>query len=263
MRKGGPAISVTVDLSDRMRTLLTLGPSRRALQYQGRWETWGDLAARVQALETVFEQAAIAEGSTVGLVTRNQPPHVATLVAAMSSNRCLVPITSIAADPVVVAELGRVDLSVLVADEQDWSRAGLIEQCQQLGILGVVVGPEPTTPLRIIEPPRRRSSELRPGVAVLMPTSGTTGPPKRIEYTYDRLNGALGRVAEYSSATSRSLGGPPAYHAGIVIAPLALAHVAGFWAVMQAVVEGRSIALLDRFEPHEWAAVVHEHQAKL
>jgi len=246
-----------------MRTLLVLEPSRRALQYQGRWETWGDLATRVRALEAVFDEAGIGEGATIGLITRNRPAHVATLVAALSSNRCLVPITSIAADPVVVTELGRVDLSVLVADEEDWSRAGLTTECQRQGILGIVVGPEPTTPLRIVEPPTRRFGQPRPGVAVLMPTSGTTGPPKRIEYTYDRLNGALGRIADYSSATSRSLGGPPAYHRGIVIAPLALAHVGGFWAIMQAVVEGRSIALLDRFEPHEWAAVVHEHQAKL
>jgi acyl-coenzyme A synthetase/AMP-(fatty) acid ligase len=97
----------------------------------------------------------------------------------------------------------------------------------------------------------------------MMPTSGTTGPPKRIPYTYDRLNGALARIADYSSATARSLGGPAAYHNGVVIAPLALAHVGGFWAVMQAAVEGRAVALLDRFEPNQWAALVHEHQAKL
>ncbi|MCU1344548.1 MAG: AMP-dependent synthetase [Acidimicrobiia bacterium] len=252
-----------MDLSERLQTLLSLDPTRRAIQYHGRWETWGDLASRVDALDLALQQADLGDGTAVGLVTRNRPAHVATMAAVLCTRRCLVPISSIAADPVVIAELGRLDIAALVADEQDWARVGLLDECRARGILGIEVGADPHTPLRLHVPPTPRPHEPQPGVAVLMPTSGTTGPPKRIQYTYERLNGALTRIANYSSATARSLGGEPGYHSGVVIAPLALAHVGGFWAAMQALVEGRTLALLDRFEPLAWAALVQEHQAKI
>jgi acyl-coenzyme A synthetase/AMP-(fatty) acid ligase len=37
-------------------------------------------------------------------------------------------------------------------------------------------------------------------------------------------------------------------------------HIAGLWAVLQFAVEGRRLALLDRFEPHAWADLVAEHR---
>jgi acyl-coenzyme A synthetase/AMP-(fatty) acid ligase len=58
------------------------------------------------------------------------------------------------------------------------------------------------------------------------------------------------------------LGGAPALRDGVVIATLALAHISGLWAVIQAAAEGRPLALLDRFDPDAWAGLVEEHQAK-
>jgi acyl-coenzyme A synthetase/AMP-(fatty) acid ligase len=254
-----------VDISARYRELLELDPDHQLLQYAQRWYTIGQLRSWVEQLDTILRAAGIGPGAPVGLVTRNRPLQVATIVATLASERCLVPITSIQSDNGVAADVEKLQVPVLVADEEDWQRERLLERCAQVGVLAVAVSADGAGSVRVLAGSSTAGirPELRPGVAVLMPTSGTTGPPKRITYQYDQVNGALGRIAKYSAATARSLTGPVTAQRGIVISILALAHIGGLWAVLQALAEGRAVTLLDRFEPMAWADLVEEHRAKL
>lgn len=252
-----------VDVAARIATVLRLDADRPAVQYQGRWDTWGDMARRVDALDGLLTEAGLREGAPIGLVTRNRPPHVAAIEALLSTRRCIVPISSIASDALVAHDVAHLGVGAVIADEDDWARPGLVERCAATGTLGILASTgagdgRPVDGLTVAG----RDVDALAGVAVLMPTSGTTGPPKRIRYTYAQIEGALGRVAKYSAATQRSLGGPPALRSGVVLATLALAHISGLWTVLQAAAEGRPIVLLDRFDPHAWADLVAEHGAK-
>ncbi|MET0145517.1 MAG: fatty acid--CoA ligase family protein [Ilumatobacteraceae bacterium] len=252
------------DVSARIATILRLDAGRQAIQYLGRWETWGDVLARVDAIDGLLGAAGIGAAQPIGLVTRNRPPQVAALWAVVSTRRCVVPISSIASDTLVADDVARLGVAALVADDEDWARPGLIERCRETDTLGIRA-PVGVAGASLVEgaATTTAATDPLPGVAVLMPTSGTTGPPKRIRYTYDNINGALARVAKYSAATARSLGGEPALRNGVTLATLALAHISGFWAVLQAAAEGRSVSLLDRFDPHRWADLVQEHQARM
>jgi long-chain acyl-CoA synthetase len=254
-----------MDVAARLATVLRLDAGRRAVQYRGRWDTWGDMLARVEAIDALLTGAGLGEGHMVGVITRTRPPQVAAIEALISTRRGVVPISSIASDALVADEVSHLGVAALIADDDDWARPGLVDRCAEVGTLGIVAPASPPgAEVAVVERlgVRRRDAPPLPGVAVLMPTSGTTGPPKRIRYTYDHVNGALARVAQYSGATARSLGGPPQLRDGVVLATLALAHVSGFWTVLQAGAEGRPIALLDRFDPHAWADLVEEHGAK-
>jgi len=131
---------------------------------------------------------------------------VSAIITVLSTNRCLVPVTSIQSDSATVADLARTGAGVLIADAEDWNRGDLLEGCRQLGVLGLLITESGAE--RVADSGAGPEIASAPGVAVLMPTSGTTGLPKRIPYTYAQLGGALGRVAAYSPATRRSLGGP-------------------------------------------------------
>jgi len=254
----------SIDVSARYRDLLALPVGHRLLQYRGSWMTVGQVGRLAGGLDTVLGDAGLGAGARIGLVSRNRPPQVAAITAILSTGRTLVPITSIQSDSMIVAELERTMVSALVADEEDWSRAGLAERCGELGVLGVLVSGSIDEPVRVIDGLSAATAEREtdPGIAVLMPTSGTTGPPKRIAYSYAHLNGALERIAKYAPATSRTLSNPLRAQSGVTIATLALAHVGGFWAVFQALAEGRAVSLLDRFEPAAWADLVEEHGAR-
>lgn len=252
-----------VDVTTRYRGLLDFDAEHRILQYQGEWMTIGELGAAVRAIDQILTGAGLGPAAPVGLITRNRPGHVASIVTAIATERCIVPITSIGSDALVASEIERVGVPVIIADDDDWSREGIIERCVELGVLGIRIDSQGHAEAVAEAAERTAQFEPQPGIAVLMPTSGTTGPPKRINYRYDHLNGALGRIAQYAAATSRTLLNDISPSRGVTIASLALAHVGGFWGVFQALAEGRAVSLLDRFEPHAWADLVEEHQAKL
>ena len=84
-----------------------------------------------------------------------------------------------------------------------------------------------------------------------MLTSGTTGPPKRIDLTYDMLARSV-----ISGPT------PTEPRRGIAIVNAPLVHIGGVYRVLQCVCEARPFALLDRFELNQWADAVRRHQPR-
>src|SRR4029079_11432503 len=96
----------------------------------------------------------------------------------------------------------------------------------------------------------------RAGVAVRMLTSGTTGPPKRIDLTYDMLaRSVIG--TDFDVAAS-----PTEARRGVAIVNAPLVHIGGVFRVLQCVCEARPFALLDRFEINQWADAVRRHQPR-
>ena len=82
-----------------------------------------------------------------------------------------------------------------------------------------------------------------PGVAVRMLTSGTTGPPKRIDLRYDMLERVLRGAKHYETGTGTDV----RLRTGVVIVNSPLVHLGGLFRVLQAINDGRAFALLERF----------------
>src|SRR5581483_10216441 len=94
----------------------------------------------------------------------------------------------------------------------------------------------------------------RQGVAVRMLTSGTTGPPKRIDLTYDMLaRSVMGADFERSSA-------PTELRRGIAIVNSPLVHIGGVFRILQCVTAARPFVLLERFELNRWADAVRAYR---
>src|SRR4030095_4242960 len=96
----------------------------------------------------------------------------------------------------------------------------------------------------------------RPGVAVQMLTSGTTGAPKRIDLPYEMLARPLADAKHYESKRDAEL----RLRTGVAIINSPLVHVAGLFRVLQCVTDGRSFALLERFTVEGWADAVRRHR---
>ena len=89
-----------------------------------------------------------------------------------------------------------------------------------------------------------------------MLTSGTTGPPKRIDLTYDMLaHSVMGPEPERSQT-------PTEVRSGVAIVNAPLVHIGGVFRVLQCVAEARPFALLDRFDLDEWADAVRRHRPR-
>jgi len=253
-----------MDISARIDAIAHVDPAVDAVSYRGKWSTWADLTEVGEALDSHVREAGLDEPSLrVGLVMRNRAGHIATIANTLIRNRCIEPYSSISPDAVLIEEIQRHRPPVLVADAEDWDRQGLVAKCNELGILGISIpsiAAEGRAEVRVVTHRSGDSEEgLRPGVAIWMTTSGTTGPPKRIPITYKDLSVGFDRVRNYTGGTKKAFG-ETRLQPGTSLIVTPLMHIAGLWGVMQFLVEGRKLTLLDRFEPHAWADLVYEHK---
>ena len=91
-----------------------------------------------------------------------------------------------------------------------------------------------------------------------MLTSGTTGPPKRIDLSYEMLELVMLGAKHYERAADTDV----RLREGVVIVNAPLVHVSGVFRVVQAMLDGRRIALLERFTVDGWVDVVRRHRPK-
>jgi acyl-coenzyme A synthetase/AMP-(fatty) acid ligase len=89
-----------------------------------------------------------------------------------------------------------------------------------------------------------------------MLTSGTTGPPKRVDLGYDMLaHSVIGPDPGRAPA-------PTELRRGVAIVNSPLVHIGGVYRVLQCVADARPFVLLDRFELERWAQAVREHRPR-
>lgn len=246
-----------MDVSQRIGEVMDLDHAAPALCYQSHWWTWGTCDRMGTELDTLLaDRVGPKPGTPVAVVMRNRPPHVATILHVLRRRYCLVPISSIQAPSRIADDVRAQRPPVVIADAEDWSDE-LTKATRDCGALGLrfvesrldVVVPNDGDP---------DGDTLRDGTAVWMPTSGTTGPPKRIPITYRDLDIGFDRVRRYARANERAVSAAR-LSSGVVISCTPLVHIAGLWEVFQFAVEGRRLVLLDRFEPGTWADAVAEH----
>lgn len=219
-------------LSQRIADVLALQPDAPAIEYEGRWLSWGQLD------EAAAKFRSFAGGGQVGILLRNKPAHVAALLGVLLSGATVVTINPLRGDDRTNADIEQLGLPVIVGEPGDLARSAT-----PIGELAVVsTGAAEGT--------------RRPGVAVRMLTSGTTGPPKRIDLTYDMLaHSVMGPDSNRSPA-------PTELRRGVAIVNSPLVHIGGVFRILQCVAEARPFVLLERFELQRWADAVRRHKPR-
>lgn len=248
------------DVSDRIDEVMAIDASAPALCHGGRWWSWGEVRRFGEQLgQCVQSRFPTGPGSQLAVVMRNRPPHVSAILHTVRRRGCLVPISSIQSPERIAEQVRELAPPVVLADAEDWT-SHLAEATRAVGALGLrAEGPG----LEVVVPSERHEDgPRRDGAAVWMPTSGTTGPPKRVPITYRDLTVGLDRVRRYARANEEAAGATTLSR-GVVVNCAALVHIAGLWEVFQFAVEGRRMVLLDRFEPHAWSEAVAEHQPRV
>ena len=223
-------------------------PDAPAVEFEARWTSWGDVSLRVATLHSTLAAAGLGPTDPVGVVVRERPPVVSALLALLAEARPVVLIASLAADEELRADVGRLPARAVVAEHRDWEREGLRTCVRSAGMVGVSLGDQPTDVAPVAggpAPPTARAS-LDDGVAVLVPTSGTTGAPSRHAVTTDTLDEARTRVTVRDPEQTR----------GVTISAVPLSSIGGFMGLVSSVWRGRPIALMERFDLDRWVALV-------
>jgi long-chain acyl-CoA synthetase len=233
-------------LSRRIDDVLRLEPDTPALEYERQWFSWkqlGGLAVRVAAL-------ACDERPQVGIMLRNRPAHVAALLGVLRCGATVVVINPARGDERITADVDQLALPLIIGEPDELARLGDQPATTTVSIPDLASEPNVTAASqhRVIQP--------RPGVAVRMLTSGTTGPPKRVDLTYDMLaHSVMGPEADQLPA-------PTEVRRGVAIVNSPLVHIGGVFRILQCVAEARPVVLLERFELDRWAEAVRAHRPR-
>ena len=232
-------------LSERIRDVLAIDHQANALEYEGTWWTWGQVARTADQVA-----ALVAPGDEVGIVLRNRPVAIGLLLGVLRAGGCLVTINpgrGIDRTRADIAGLGvRIlagepgDLGELVPGDHSAARLSASELNTDLSLDRAA--------------PSGRA--IRSGVAVRMLTSGTTGPPKRIDLTYRTLEKVMVGAKHYESNADTRL----RLRSGVAIVNSPLVHLGGLFRVLQCVTDGRSFSLLPRFTVEGWLDAVRRHR---
>jgi acyl-CoA synthetase (AMP-forming)/AMP-acid ligase II len=234
-------------LGERIAAVLALEPAAPALEFAGRWRTWGELAATSASLAAQLPAA----GTRVGVLLRNRPAHVALLLGVLRAGACVVAIDPQRGSERVRRDVASLELAFVAGEPEDL--ASLVAEDVAATRL---VARDAGAPVEAVGAAAPSAPSLRPGVAVQMLTSGTTGPPKRIDLPYEMLARALAGAKHYESKPAGEL----RLRSGVAVINSPLVHVAGLFRVLQCVCDGRSFALLERFTVDGWLDAVRRHR---
>jgi long-chain acyl-CoA synthetase len=241
-------------LSQRIADVLGLQPSAHAIEYDGRWLSWGQVdeaARRIASLTASLTTSPTPEHSAqpqIGMLLRNRPGQVAAFLGVLLGGGTVVTINPSRGDERTRADIAALRLPVIVGEPDD---------------LATLATPETTTfslSGRLDDgggPARHGTGPApQPEVGVRMLTSGTTGPPKRIDLSYDMLaRSVMGPEPGRAPA-------PTELRRGVAIVNSPLVHIGGVFRVLQCVTEARSFVLLERFELNAWAEAVRKHRPR-
>ena len=239
-------------LSARLRAILELGPSASALEFERRWYSWGDLARTADDVDRALRDAGAGEGASVGVLLRNRPVPVGVMLGCLRAGACLVTINPTLGADRVRADLADLDLAVLAGERADIDAHVDAELASGTVVL---VLDDLGAPPDLRPPDAPSTNESSPGVAVRMLTSGTTGPPRRIDLTYDTLWRVMQGAKHYEANAKEEL----RLRTGVVVVNSPMVHLGGLFRIIQAVTDGRSFALLERFAVEPWIDAVRRH----
>ena len=233
-------------VSDTIGRVLHLDPAVPAVEYEGKWHSWGQLAATADSIGDVTPP-----GRRVGVLLRNRPVHVGLLVGLLRAGACIVVINPGRGEDRVQAEVAALDLPVIAGTGDDIDRFVTADATgARLVATGLGAG------VQLQGDPAHIGQTGQAGVAVEMLTSGTTGPPKRVPLTYETFDRTLSGAKYYEANAQPEV----RLRSGVAIVNAPLVHLGGLFRVLQCVTDGRSFCLLDRFRVEQWADAVRRHR---
>lgn len=243
-------------LPHRIRQVLALDPSATALTFDGVAFPWAFYASAVTDLEALL--TAVPGVHRIGIVLRNRPGPLAALIATLGSGHELVTLSPYLGDVGLARDVVELAPDVIVAEDQDWAREALRSAAEQIRAVALRTGSDQALAVRPTSWAPDPAVQPPGDVAVQMMTSGTTGRPKRVELTYDRMLASF-RAAGLPLKEAQE----PHLRSSTAILWASLAHISGLFFALAHVLEGRSVALLEKFDVDAWAELVKQHRPRI
>lgn len=230
-------------------------PDRKALSFEGRSWTYGQLAARIDRLATALAAGGVGRDDRVGFLGLNHPAFFEAMFAAARLGAIFVPLNFRLTSSELDYIINDADVHTLFADDD---HRAVLEQIRTKSDVQRYIGTESAARgweshaalIQASQPIAKPAKAEADDVALLMYTSGTTGRPKGAMLSHGNLcwnNINLLHLLELGS-TEVSLVVAPLFHIGGLNVTTLLT-----WQ------KGGEIVLHRNFDPAAAVAAIEEH----
>lgn len=241
-----------MNLSERLRKVMREAGELTAVTFNEIPYPWSRVRDLAEALAAAMAEAD-PQGKAAAIVLRNRPVGVAAMAGLLAARRTAVLITPIQPSLSLCADVRALNPSLVIADRDDWNAAldeaagsagaAGLEIFEADGCFGVAVRPG----LGKAAPGR---AEPFPAAGIVVPTSGTTGPPKRVPLRWDRLD-------RYVPAEERPI---VARRGAIQTNPLVT--IGGVSVLLTCLARPLNLVLMERLDVRKWADLVERHKPR-
>jgi len=224
-----------------------------ALEWEGRWYTWGELRRTAERVRELLRASGAHPAARVALLPRNRPEVVAALFGMIADGRNIRMIHVYQSDAGIARDILGCKPAVVVGMASDFG-AELIANLQSAGIACISL-----RDLDATVPPGCEMAvaggERLDGQQIELLTSGTTGPPKPFAISYD--------------TAARHLVGTNMLDTGEKVEPvnlppffiyLSFSTITGLYLVLPSLMQGYRGVLVDRFTVPLWRDFVRRHK---
>ena len=232
----------------RERALRT--PERRALHFEGRGWTYGQMQRAIEDCAGRLAAIGISKGDRVAFLGNNQPMFLFAMFAAARLGAIFVPLNFRLTGPEIAFLIEDCAASVIIVDATH--RAVIEPQLPRLASLKATLAAEDEAHWIDGAPPRTTQVRVQEDdVALIMYTSGTTGRPKGAMLTHGNIwwNNASGMHMVDGLADD------------VTLVPAPLFHIGGLNVTLLAAFQKGALVVLRRtFDPGQALADIAAHK---
>ncbi len=245
-------------ISDLLEVAAQQSPAKLALvEASGRSLTWAELDEEVSRVATGLGDAGIVAGYRVVIAQANRLEFVTTYLGVLRAQAVAVPLNPASAVEELTRVIADCGARMIVADHTTVvpvraAVAGLETPPRVVGVgVTLLPGERSYDHLRAARPQRAPELTDPERLAVLLYTSGTSGPPRAAMLSHRALRANIEQVATTD---------PPMVHGDdVVLGVLPLFHVYGLNGVLGAVLRQRAkLVMLERFDPQAVLDVIED-----
>lgn len=246
-------------LSSALAAARNAAPDGPALIFNGEHYSWRWMADRGRALTEALSAAGVPDDAPIGLIPRNRPLFVATLLELLITGRSIVMIYAFQSGEAIARDIEALRLSAVIADRQDWTEEALAA-AHSVGTAAIRLDPSAPADAgitRIAGAQRCGPGPHRgpfPVAGIEMLTSGTTGTPKRLAMDFDLIFRAM--VGESIVLEKPDPG--QAMTPGLMIYPFG--NISGLYTFLPLAAAGLPTLLLEKFDVDGWLAYVKQYR---
>ncbi len=269
------------ELQELSARALTRPASQPAVEFAGRWISWGELRRTADQLEALINSAGVGPLSPIAFVPRNHPSAIAALLGLVAKGRTIRMFYAFQTAAALARDLQRIEPSVVIAAAQDYSKE-LLSVLEAQGSAGIALEEMDARAVSGLEQSRQKQSTdaaSGAGAQIEILTSGTTGLPKRFPLSYELIArhflgtsptqyGPSRGGSSISSGPSGSGASSTEYAADLYQRPPALlfmplGNISGLYSTLPALLSGQRAVLLERFTVRAWHEYVLRYRPEV